>query len=101
MYSANLSEAKLQELPARGKKHTKSEKLDLILSELSELKGVIKKLLKDHATDPDQSGKARPKSTPAQRSKVKKRTVVRKKPAESVVPSTPVLVPNTPDAATG
>ena len=84
-----------------GKKHTKSEKLDLILSELSELKGVIKKLLKDQATDTDQDVKARSKSTPAQRSKAKKRTVARKKPAGAVVPSKPVLVPTTPGAATG
>jgi hypothetical protein len=101
VYSASLLEAKLQELPAMSKKHTKNEKLDLILSELSELKGVIKKLLKDHAADTDRGVKTRPKSTPAQRSKVKKRTVARKKPAETVVPSKPVLVPNTPDAATG
>ena len=83
------------------KRQTKSEKLDQILSELSELKGVIKKLLKDHAADTDQGVKARSKSTPAQRSKVKKRTVARKKAAKAVVPSKPVLVPTTPDSATG
>lgn len=84
-----------------GKKHTKSEKLDLILSELSELKGVIKKLLKDHAADKDQGVKAHSKSTPAKRGRVKKQTVARKKPAEAVVPSKPVLVPTTPGSATG
>jgi hypothetical protein len=82
-----------------GKKQTKSEKLDLILSELSELKGVIKKLLKDHG-DTDQGIKARSKSAPAKQSKVRKRTVGRKKPAQGVVPSKPVLVPTTPDTAT-
>lgn len=84
-----------------GKRHTKTEKLDLILSELSELKGVIKKLLKDYAAATDQGVKTRPKSTPAQRSKVKKRTVARKKPAEAVVPSKPVLVPTTPGTSAG
>lgn len=84
-----------------GKKHTKSEKLDMILSELSDLKGAIKKLLKDHAADTGQDVKARPKSPPAQGSKVKKRTVARKKPAEAGVPSKPVLVPTTPGSATG
>jgi hypothetical protein len=83
-----------------GKKHTKSEKLDLILSELSDLKGAIKKLLKDHAAaDADQGVKAPTKSTPAQRTK-KKRTVAQKKPAKVVVPTKPVLVPTTPGAAT-
>jgi hypothetical protein len=38
-------EAKLLEEPAMAKKRTKSEKLDLILSELSELKAELKKLL--------------------------------------------------------
>jgi hypothetical protein len=101
VYSASLSEARLQEQPAMGKKHTKSEKLDLILSELSELKGVIKRLLKDHAADTNQGVEARPKSRPAQRGKVKKRTVAQKKPVDAVVPSKPLLVPTTPDAATG
>jgi hypothetical protein len=84
-----------------GKKHTKSEKLDLILSELSDLKSAIKRLLKDHAADTDQDVTARSKSTPAQRSKVKKRTVARKKTAKAVGPSKPVLVPTTRDSATG
>ena len=84
-----------------GKKHTKSEKLDLILSELSELKDVIKNLLKHHAADTDQGMQARSKSTPAPRSTVKKRTVARKKRAQAGVPTKPVLVSSPPDAATG
>jgi hypothetical protein len=83
-----------------GKKHTKSEKLDLILSELSELKTAIKRLLKDRAAA-DQRVETRSKSTPAQRSKAKKPTAARKKPAEAVAPSKPVLVSTPPDAATG
>jgi hypothetical protein len=85
-----------------GKKHTKSEKLDLILSELSKLKGEIKKLLEDRATVADLGVKAHSKSTPARRSKnVAKQTVAPKKPAKAVAPSKPVLVPTTPGAATG
>jgi hypothetical protein len=85
-----------------GRKHTKSEKLDLVLSELSELRGEVKKLLKDRAAIADPGVKAPSKSTPARRSKkVSKRTVVPKKPAKDVTPSKPVLVPTTPGAATG
>ncbi|HEU4379139.1 MAG TPA: hypothetical protein VFR73_11240 [Hyphomicrobiaceae bacterium] len=84
-----------------GKKHTKNEKLDLILAELSALKSVIKKLLKDHAAGGDPGRKARSKSAPARRSKVKKATAARKRPAEAMVPSKPVLVPAAPDASTG
>jgi hypothetical protein len=80
-----------------GKKHTKSEKLDLILSELSELKGKIKKLLEDRAAVADPGVKAHSKPTPARRSKkVTKRTVAPKKPTKAVAPSKPVLVPTTP-----
>jgi ElaB/YqjD/DUF883 family membrane-anchored ribosome-binding protein len=84
-----------------GKKHTKSEKLDQILSELSELRGVIQKLLKDHGAETDQAIKASSKSKPAQKSNVKKRTAARKAPAEAVAPSKPVLVPTNPGSATG
>jgi hypothetical protein len=85
-----------------GKKHTKNEKLDLILSELSELRGEIQKFLKDRAAVADPGVKAQSKPTPARRSKkVTKRTVARKQPAKAVAPSKPVLVPTTPDAATG
>jgi hypothetical protein len=52
-----------------GRKHTKSEKLDLVLSELSELRGEVKKLLKDRAAIADPGVKAPSKSTPARRSK--------------------------------
>lgn len=84
-----------------GKKHTKSEKLDLILSELSELKDAVKKLLKEQTAAMGRRVKVRPKATTAQRAKVKKRTGPPKKPAEVVAQSKPVLVPTTPDAATG
>jgi hypothetical protein len=81
-----------------GKKHTKSEKLDLILSELSELKSEIKKLVEDRAAEP--GVKAHTKSTSARRpKKAAKRTVATKNPAKDVAPSKPVLVPPTP--ATG
>jgi hypothetical protein len=84
-----------------GKKHTKSEKLDLILSELSKLKAIVKKLRDEQAASSKQGAEARSKSTPAKRGKIRKRTVARKRPAETVTPSKPVLVPATPDAATG
>jgi hypothetical protein len=85
-----------------GKKHTKSEKLDLILSELSELKGEIKRLLEVRAAAAGPAVKAQSKPKPARRSKkVTKRTVARKEPAKAVAPSKPVLVPTTPGAATG
>lgn len=85
-----------------GRKHTKSEKLDLILSELSELRDEVKKLLKDRAVVADPGVKSPSKPTPARRSKkVSKRTVASKKPTKDVIPSKPVLVPTTPGAATG
>jgi septal ring factor EnvC (AmiA/AmiB activator) len=90
--------AMLQELPTMGKKHTKSEKLDLMLSEL---KGMIKKLLTEQAADAKQGAKVRSKSTQAPRGKMKKRTAVRKKPPDAVAPSKPALAPTTPDAGTG
>src|SRR5262245_48755383 len=80
------SGARLQELPAMGKKHTKSEKLDLILSGLSELKAIIKKLRDEQAAKPKQGAEARSKSAPAKRGKKKKPTVARKKPAGTVTP---------------
>jgi hypothetical protein len=83
-----------------GKKHTKSEKLDLILSELFELKAIIKKLRDKQAAKPKQGAEARSRPTPAKRAK-KKRADARKKPAATATPSKPVLVPTTPDAATG
>jgi hypothetical protein len=85
-----------------GKKHTKAEKLDLILSELSDLKGEIKKLRKDRGAVSDPGVKAHSKSPPAERGKkATKRPATAKKPTKNVAPSKPVLVPSTPGAATG
>jgi hypothetical protein len=85
-----------------GKKHTKTEKLDLILSELSELKGEIKKLRKDRGADTELGIKTQSKSPPAQRGKrATKRPANSKKLNKNVAPSKPVLVPTTPGAATG
>jgi hypothetical protein len=85
-----------------GKKHTKSEKLDQILSELSELKGELKKLFKDRAAVAHHGVKAQSKLTPARRrKKAVQRSASEKKPAKDVAPSKPVLVPTPPSAATG
>jgi ElaB/YqjD/DUF883 family membrane-anchored ribosome-binding protein len=74
-----------------GKKLTKSEKLDLILSELSELKGEIKKLLKHEAAAADQRVKALPRSAPDRRpKKAPKRTGA--KPAADVEPTKSAMV---------
>jgi hypothetical protein len=64
-----------------GKRLTKSEKLDLILSGLAKLRGEVRKLVRDA----DQGVKAKPRSLP-------KQTGARKKPDRDVAPSKPVLV---------
>jgi hypothetical protein len=75
-----------------GKRLRKSEKLDLILSELAKLRGEVKKLLRDRAAAADQRVKAKPRSAPERTEKVPKRTGAGKKPVRDVAPSKPVLV---------
>ena len=70
----------------------KSEKLDLILSELAKLRGEIKKLVRVRAAVVEQGMKATAKSAPRQSKKLRKGTGVEKKPDGDVEPSRPVLV---------
>jgi hypothetical protein len=71
------------------KRLKKSEKLDLILSELAKLRGEVKKLVGDRAAVKD----ARPKPSSAPRSnKLPKPTSAGEKPDKDVVPSKPVSV---------
>jgi hypothetical protein len=74
-----------------GKSLRKSEKLDLILSELVNLRGEVKKLVRGQAAVADRSMKARPRSTPGRATKLSKRTGAGKKPDLDVAPSKPVL----------
>src|SRR5262249_29738885 len=80
------SDAKLHEEPVMGKKLRKSEKLDLILSELANLSGEVKKLVRDRAAVADQGVKAKPRSA-AKRPKKPQRTVAGKQPDRDVAPS--------------
>jgi ElaB/YqjD/DUF883 family membrane-anchored ribosome-binding protein len=84
-----------------GKRLRKSEKLDLILSELSKLKSEVKKLLRDRAAAAHQVVKAKPRSAPERLKKVPKRTGAGKKPVRDVAPSKPALVqaPQVPQPA--
>jgi len=84
-----------------GKKLRKSEKLDLILSELAILRGEVKKLLRDRAAVANQGMKAKLKSAPGRPKKLPKRTGAGKKPDREVAPSKPVLVqaPQVPQPA--
>ena len=84
-----------------GKKLRKSEKLDLILSELANLRGEVKKLVRDRAAVADQGVKAKFKSAPGRPKKLPKRTGAGNKPDRDVAPSKPVLVqaPQVPQPA--
>jgi hypothetical protein len=75
-----------------GKRRRKSEKLDLILSELANLRGEVKKLVRDRAAVADRGMKAKPRSAPGRAKKLPKRTGAGKKPDMDVAPSKPVLV---------
>jgi hypothetical protein len=75
-----------------GKKLRKSEKLDLILSELAKLRDEVKKLVRDRAAVADQSVKAKPRSAHERPKKLPKRPVAGKKPVKDVAPSKPALV---------
>ena len=74
-----------------GKKLSKSEKLDLILSELAKLRGEVKKLVTDQGVVA-QGVKVKPRSAAERSKKLPKRTGAEKKPARDVTPSMPVLV---------
>src|SRR5262245_18114087 len=75
-----------------GKKLRKSEKLDLILAELANLSGEVKKLVRDRAAVADQSVKAKPRSGAKRTKKPPQRTVAGKKPDRDVAPSKSGLV---------
>ena len=83
---------KLKEEPSMGKKVKKSEKLDLILSELVKLRGEVKKLVRDRAAVADQDVKALPGSAPARPKELPARTAAGKKPDKGKAPSRPALV---------
>src|SRR5215467_155338 len=75
-----------------GKRLSKSKKLDLILSELANLRGEVKKLVRDRAAVADQGMKAKLRSAPGGPNKLPKRTGAGKKPDGEVAPSKPVSV---------
>jgi len=75
-----------------GKKLRKSEKLDLILSELAKLRSDVKKLVRDRAAIAHQGVKAKPRSASGRPKKLPKRTGARDKPDADVARSKPVLV---------
>jgi hypothetical protein len=83
---------KFEEDPAMGKKVSKSEKLDLILSELAKLRGEVKKLARDRAAVADQDVKPQPASSAGQSKKLPTRASAGKKPDKNMAPSKPVLV---------
>jgi hypothetical protein len=69
-----------------GKKLGKSEKLDLILSELAKLRGEFKKLVRDRAAE-----KVKPRSVAGRPKKLPKRTGAGKEPDSDVTLAKPVL----------
>ena len=80
-----------------GKKVSKSEKLDLILSELVKLRGEVKKLVRDRAAVAHQGVKAQPKSKPGRPEKPPSPTAAGKKPNKDMAPSRPLVqAPQTP-----
>lgn len=74
-----------------GKKQ--NEKLDQILSELSEIKEEIRML---QATGPAKEVKTQPRSAPARRSKKKPKPAGAAKSARAAAPTKPVLVQDPP-----
>ena len=92
---------KLKEEPSMGKKVKKSEKLDLILSELVKLRGEVKKLVRDRAAVAHQGVKAQPKSKSVRSEEPPNRTGAGKKPNKNVAPSKPLVqAPQTPPQPT-
>ena len=74
-----------------GKRGTKSEKLDLILSELTKLRRDVKKLVRDRAIAADHGAKAKRRSAPGQPKKPQP-PGAGTKPDRDATPSKPVLV---------
>jgi hypothetical protein len=74
------------------KKLKKSEKLDLILSELSKLRGEVKKLIRDRAAIDEQGVRAKPKPARRGPKQLPKRSGAEKKRDTDLAPSRPVLV---------
>jgi len=74
------------------KRLKKSEKLDLILSELAKLRAEVKKLVRDRAAVADHGVKAKPRSAPERPKKVPKQTGTGKKSVGDAAPSKPALV---------
>ena len=68
-----------------GKKLSKSEKLDLILSELAKLRGEVEKLVTDRGVVADQGVKLKPRSAAERPKKLAKRTGAEKKPASGLI----------------
>jgi hypothetical protein len=87
---------KLEEEPAMVKKVKKSEKLDLILSELVKLRGEVKKLVRDRTAVAGQDVKALPGAAAARPKELPTRTAAGKKPDKGPdkgkAPAKPVLV---------
>ena len=75
-----------------GKKLSKSEKLDLILSELAKLRGEIRKLVTDRGVVANPGVKAKPRSAAGRPKKPPKRMGAEKKPVRDIAPSKPILV---------
>src|SRR5215468_3121933 len=75
-----------------GKRLSKSKKLDLILSELANLSGEVKRLVRDRAAVADQGVKAKPRSATKRPKKPPQRTVAGKKPGRDVASSKSGLV---------
>jgi hypothetical protein len=82
----------LQEDPAMGKRLKKTEKLDLILSELAKLRGEVKKLARERAADTNQGVKVKAKSPSGQPRKPPTPTGAGKNPDRDETPSRQVLV---------
>jgi hypothetical protein len=88
----------VKEEPAMGKRLKKTEKLDLILSELAKLRTEVTKLVRDRTSVAQQSVKARPKPPPRRPKKLPVRTVSVKQPDPEIAVSKPVL-PQAPQAS--
>jgi hypothetical protein len=93
---------KLQEEPAMAKKVRKSEKLDLILSELAKLRGEVKKLVRDRAAVAHQGVRAQPGSASGRPVKPPNPTAAATKPDKDRAASKPLVqAPHTPPQPTG
>lgn len=75
-----------------GKRLSKSEKLDLILSELAKLRGEIKKLVTDRGAVAERGVKVEIKSAAGRAKKLPKQTAAEKTPASDAASPKPALV---------